>query len=465
MDLELATTCRVYQGDCLSILRDFEDNSFDLVLTSPPYENVRSYGDLKFKLQGQDWVDWAVERYLECVRVSRGLVAWVVEGKTRKFQWSATPALLMADLHRAGVKLRKPPAFQRKGIPGSGGPDWLKNDYELIVCSSKGRLPWSDNTVMGHPPKFPPGGNPSHQSRDGRVNGPRLQREVNDQKRVRTYKPPSRANPGNVIKCDDSVSMDVIDLLEQYERKAQANPCEILRDMWQAVGNKEIPQWIARVYSRTHEAEILQSYMSRGGIQPAGWSEAGRASASGEENSKEEEGSGQVREVWKGRATGDSPQRPGCHKQRNVQPSCPMSSVSQKGAQDGAVLDSWLRQEILRSGVLLNALPEVQEVWESIHQEIESKRPTSDSGDVIHCKVGGGHMGNKISMENEAPFPEKLAEFFIRSFCPEGGTVLDPFAGSGTTLAVAKKFGRNAIGIDIRPCQVDLTHRRIAEIG
>lgn len=70
-------------------------------------------------------------------------------------------------------------------------------------------------------------------------------------------------------------------------------------------------------------------------------------------------------------------------------------------------------------------------------------------------------MGSKMAHENEAPFPEELAEFFIRSFCPPDGIVLDPFCGSGTTLAVAKKFGRDAIGIDIRQDQCDLSERRV----
>lgn len=173
------------------------DASVDLVFCSPPYEAARTYG-IDFALRGQAWVDWAVERYVECLRVSRGLVAWVVEGQTRQFRWTATPALLMADLHRRGVKLRKPPAFMRVGIPGSGGPDWFRNDYEFIVCASHGKLPWSDNTACGHPPKFPPGGQPSNHSKDGRVNRPRLQRE-GDTRRERTYTPPAKANPGNVI--------------------------------------------------------------------------------------------------------------------------------------------------------------------------------------------------------------------------------------------------------------------------
>ena len=278
------TTC-IHCGDCLTRLKWLPDNSVDLVFTSPPYESARTYG-IGFDLRGQDWVDWAVERYVECCRVSRGLVAWVVEGQTRKFRWSASPALLMADLHRAGVKLRKPPVYHRSGIPGSGGPDWLRNDWEFIVCASDGRLPWSDNTAMGHDPKFGPGGDPTNR----KANGERVRTvlkcapdkgqscaESTLENDVQMYKPPKKSNPGNVIKCS------------------------------------------------------------------------------------------------------------------------------------------------------------------------------------------GGHLGSKLAHENEAPFPEKLAEFFIRSFCPPGGTVLDPFMGSGTTLAVAEKFGRNSIGIDLRESQVELAKRRLQE--
>jgi DNA modification methylase len=44
--------------------------------------------------------------------------------------------------------------------------------------------------------------------------------------------------------------------------------------------------------------------------------------------------------------------------------------------------------------------------------------------------------------------PLELAERCIRAGCPEGGTVLDPFAGTGTTLLAAARLGRTAIGIE-----------------
>jgi site-specific DNA-methyltransferase (adenine-specific) len=48
-----------------------------------------------------------------------------------------------------------------------------------------------------------------------------------------------------------------------------------------------------------------------------------------------------------------------------------------------------------------------------------------------------------------AVMPEALIEPAISAGCPVGGIVLDPFAGSGTTLAVAKKLGRDGIGIEL----------------
>lgn len=270
----------LHVGDMMDVLPRL--GTFDLIVTSPPYEDARTYGLGKLP-KGDAWVTWAADRFMLCLDHCTGVVAWVVAGRTRGYRWSATPALLMTELHRRGAVLRNPPIYARVGIPGSGGPDWFRSDYEWIVCATNnpGRLPWSDNTAMGHPPKFRPGGAPSHQTRDGRVNRPRKgERRPDGSRQVRLYKPPERANPGNVIDC-------------------------------------------------------------------------------------------------------------------------------------GA--------------------------------------------------AGGGHLGSKLAHENEAPFPERVPEWFIRSCCPPGGRVLDPFCGSGTTLAVAQRFGRVGVGIDVRESQIELTKRRLAE--
>lgn len=258
----------ILHGDCVQL--PLETNSVDLTVFSPPYEAARKYAELSFKLSGQDWVDWMFSRFMEAARVTRGIVACVVNGRTRDYEWSCVPALLLADLKRkSGLHVRKPLIFHRDGIAGSGGPDWFRDCYEFILCASKhpGPLDTISNTAMGKPPKYAPGGNPTHRTAsDKRVQG-------------REYKPPAIANPGNVIRCS----------------------------------------------------------------------------------------------------------------------------------------------------------------------------------------VGGGHMGHDLAHENEAPFPEELADWLIRSMSPEGGVVLDIMAGSGTSVVSAHKAARIGVGIDVRMSQCGLMCRRLKE--
>lgn len=323
---------KVEQGDCLDFCRAQPDNAFALTFGSPPYEAARTYG-IDFKLRGQDWVDWMVERIVEFVRVTSGLVAMVVEGQTRQYRWSATPALLMADLHRRGIHLRKPPIFKRVGIPGSGGPDWLRNDYEFIVCCTKGaKLPWSNNVAIGHPPKWGPGGEMAHRLSDGT--------------RVNQWGPVGGPNGGG----------------KRFASKA----------------------------SRPSHVNTKKKTL-REGVEP---------------------------KVAAARANGLPPGAK-LHTKHN---------------------GTEMRVQCYTPPVLANP------------------------GNVIDVIVGGGTMGDELCHENEAPFPEKLAEFFIRSFAPPDGIVYDPFSGSGTTGKVATATGRQFVGTDIRQSQVELTKRRLASV-
>jgi DNA modification methylase len=60
-----------------------------------------------------------------------------------------------------------------------------------------------------------------------------------------------------------------------------------------------------------------------------------------------------------------------------------------------------------------------------------------------------------------ATFPPELAERCIKAGCPEGGTVLDPFGGAGTTGLVADRLQRNAVLIELNPAYAAMAKRRI----
>jgi len=64
-----------------------------------------------------------------------------------------------------------------------------------------------------------------------------------------------------------------------------------------------------------------------------------------------------------------------------------------------------------------------------------------------------------------APFPFDLADRLVRMFSFVGDTVVDPFAGIGTTLIAAAQAGRHAIGTEIDPEYIDIARQRLAHVG
>ena len=66
--------------------------------------------------------------------------------------------------------------------------------------------------------------------------------------------------------------------------------------------------------------------------------------------------------------------------------------------------------------------------------------------------------------EHPAPFPLELANRLVRMFSFYGDTVLDPFAGTATTLVGAVQAGRNAIGVEVDPKYFKIAKRRLNEV-
>jgi DNA modification methylase len=78
-----------------------------------------------------------------------------------------------------------------------------------------------------------------------------------------------------------------------------------------------------------------------------------------------------------------------------------------------------------------------------------SARTGNPTGDTRNIRTVWSLTTKPYSGAHFAVFPPEIPERCIKAGCPEGGTVLDPFAGSGTTLEVARKLGRNAIGFEL----------------
>jgi DNA modification methylase len=104
------------------------------------------------------------------------------------------------------------------------------------------------------------------------------------------------------------------------------------------------------------------------------------------------------------------------------------------------------------------------------YKEISIKRLRHKHRFTTRCNPKGKNPGDCIRFPFEyvhlphpAVFPKALPEFCILCGCPIGGIVLDPFAGSGTTLEVARNLGRKYIGIEINPKYVRLINKRLLQ--
>lgn len=96
--------------------------------------------------------------------------------------------------------------------------------------------------------------------------------------------------------------------------------------------------------------------------------------------------------------------------------------------------------------------------------------PSTRSGVGVGAHTLGRNPGDMWSIATQpypqahfATFPIDLPIRCIKAGCKPGGTVLDPFSGSGTTGAAARQLGRHYIGIDINPEYHDLAKDRFAQ--
>jgi DNA modification methylase len=118
--------------------------------------------------------------------------------------------------------------------------------------------------------------------------------------------------------------------------------------------------------------------------------------------------------------------------------------------------DDWFRLK----GIL--GFDDIYDRWVTethlVLQTVKAHPKGKNPGDVWSIKL------QPLPEAHFATFPEELVKKCIEVGCPEGGTVLDPFAGSGTTAKVAQEMRRNAILIELIPEYIDIIKKRCKNI-
>lgn len=112
----------------------------------------------------------------------------------------------------------------------------------------------------------------------------------------------------------------------------------------------------------------------------------------------------------------------------------------------------------------------------TLSDRVDTGRFRPERGFPGSPSAGSGRLGDKDTRNKRtvwtvtthpykdahfATFPPDLIEPCILAGCPEGGTVLDPFGGAGTTGLVADRHGRNAVLIELNPEYAGMARKRI----
>jgi site-specific DNA-methyltransferase (adenine-specific) len=126
-----------------------------------------------------------------------------------------------------------------------------------------------------------------------------------------------------------------------------------------------------------------------------------------------------------------------------------------KPYQPGAIIKNDVEYILfLRKGGEYRSPSNIQRVLSMLNREEMQRWLRSSWADVKGESTRKGHP---------APFPVPLAERLIRLFSFAGDTVLDPFAGTGTTALAAMACGRNSVNVNIEPKYVALAQQRLRE--
>lgn len=126
----------VFVGNNMDILKNIENNSVDLVVTSPPYDDLRDYkGNYKFDL---------TELGKEIYRVLKdgGIYAMVIQDQTKDFAKSLTSfRTVINHCDIVGFKLFETCIYKKQGVEGAWWKKRFRVDHEYIHLFLKGKKP------------------------------------------------------------------------------------------------------------------------------------------------------------------------------------------------------------------------------------------------------------------------------------------------------------------------------------
>ena len=125
-------------GDCLDVMKTISDNSVDLTVTSPPYDNLRTYDGNISQWNFDKFKDIAKELFR--VTVDGGVVVWIVADATIKGSETGTSFRQALWFMECGFNLHDTMIYQKNGTGACGSNKCYWQTFEYMFVFSKGKI-------------------------------------------------------------------------------------------------------------------------------------------------------------------------------------------------------------------------------------------------------------------------------------------------------------------------------------
>ena len=157
---------KLIQGDCLDVMKEIKDDSIDLTVTSPPYDNLRTYGMDIDKTWGEHIWKPIIEQLYRITKYG-GVVVWVVGDATIKGSETGTSFKQALYFKKVGFNLHDTMIYQKAGCAMPSPNRYLSN-FEYMFVFSKGK-PKTYNLIEDRKNRFPVrwGGGRKVRNKDG----------------------------------------------------------------------------------------------------------------------------------------------------------------------------------------------------------------------------------------------------------------------------------------------------------
>jgi DNA modification methylase len=433
----------LFIGDALEIMKTFENESIDMIMTSPPYWGLRDYGvhgQIGLEPSSDKYVQKLTDYFHELKRVLKKAGSFYINlGDTyMKKNLQMIPARIALALQKDGWILRNDVIWYKPNHLPASVKDRLTNTYEHLFHFVKSKKYFYDLDAIRVPHKSGP---------------------TSFNYRVR------EAKKGNVHIKGVRANLEEMKKYYNNGRKADIRSFEYITKFNKNSQIHNLLQntaYARKILGRGHDT-ALNHPLGKNPGDVFNWKEEikrkdrplnppqGVSLAGGNLGLKRRRLNNEGRPLY-----------PPHHSFRGNgwEPRNPVIENHAFGKNPGDVIQNYgkyknqkeLRQDSNLGGKV--GLAEYRDKCRAsgiMEGNLNGRNP-GDFWEITPKPFLGAHF---------AVYPEALCVRPIISSCPPDGIVLDPFAGSGTTMKVAYDLGRNSIGIELNPKYAEIIKRRV----